>query len=462
MKTNPAEQSVQVADIRNARVLIVDDNLDLLKLISIRLRPLRLQLKTAESAEEALSTIAHWSPDLVITDLQMEGMSGIELFEQLHEHNPLLPVIILTAHGTIPEAVAATQSGIASYLTKPFDSDVLVSHIELALTNSGFTGSEKQSEEKQVRNDDWRREITTRSPTMDTLLAQMERLADTDFTISFEGEPGTGKEALARATHARSSRAERPFIRLNSTSQTKDLLDLEIFGRDANPSKKISAVTGLLRQANGGTLLVTDFSEAPVPIIKKLLMALISKQATPINSSKAYQVDVRALATTTSIGEYGKGEKELWDLSAKVDLTQLAVPPLRERREDIPLIANQCLQREFAEQELQFSNKALQLLLSHAWPGNVRQLISVVRQCARLTHTKIISDVLVNSRTDSQLFHIKPLTNAHRDFERDYLSELLKVTNGNVTLAATLAKRNRTEIHRLLSKHKMVAKSFRQ
>ena len=445
----------------HARVLVVDDNVDLLKLISIRLKPMQFELKTVTSAEEALSILAVWNADLVITDLQMSGMSGKDLFYAIQAKNPLLPVIILTAHGTIPEAVEATQSGVASYLTKPFDSEALIHHIQIALLASGFSDDDSNQESTTLMHDDhWRRRVISKSSSMENLLRQVESLADGDAIIAFEGESGTGKDELARAMHARSDRSALPLIHLACTSVPTDLLDTEMFGRvgDANHSPR----QGLLSQAKGGTVLLSDFNETPVAFLRRLLLALKNKTAQAIDSETNYPVDVRFIVTSAEVGRYGSNNQELWDLSNQLNLTVLKVPPLRERREDIPLIVNHCLEKLNVQDDVQFSSQATQQLLAADWPGNVRHLINVVKQCVGLSQTKIISEALVQSRIGSRALQIQPLSNAHREFERGYLTELLKVTHGNVTKAATLAKRNRTEFHRLLKKHKIEAQSFRQ
>lgn len=446
----------------SAKVLVVDDNVDLLKLISIRLKPMKFELKTVTSAEEALSVLSVWRADLVITDLQMPGMSGMELFAHLHERDPLLPVIILTAHGTIPDAVEATQSGVASYLTKPFDSDNLLQQVQLALLSSGFVGGTEAEPNSLLAKDDWRKNIVSKSALMEALLRQVEQLAESDVQFVFEGEPGTGKEELARAVHKRSNRANQPFVSMTCASSAPDLLTMELFGCIGEGSFEQPERLGLLQQAEGGTLLVSDFDEAPVELLTKLLTALIEKTAIAVDGEIPYEVDVRGIATTTVVGQYQMNNKSLWDLSAKLEISSFLLPPLRDRREDIPLIIKQYISQFDEQSDVQFSNRALQVLIAADWPGNVRHLVNVVKECVRLTKTKIISEALVKSRVSSKLFEIQPLTNAHRDFERNYLIDVLKVTNGNVTKAANLAKRNRTEFHRLLNKHKIEAKSFRQ
>lgn len=447
--------------ISKAKVLVVDDNVDLLKLISIRLKPMEFDIKTATSAEEAISILSLWRADLVISDLQMPGMSGMELFEYIHAKDPLLPVIILTAHGTIPEAVEATQAGVASYLTKPFDSEALLEQISSALEARSFSGNSNGSANNQS-DAQWRRRIFSKSTIMETLLQQVETLAAGKALVSIEGEPGAGKDEIARALHARSERATKPLVHLASTSIPSEDLDTEMFGLVADPLTGQSEKEGLLRQAVGGTLLISDFNEISAPFIQKVLSAILAEEACPINSDKKYKVDVRPVITAESAESHIRASAGIWELSSKLDFACIVVPPLRERREDIPLLIQHILHSQGTEVEMQFSNKAMQQILASEWPGNVRHLINVVKQCMRLSKTKIISERLVNSRIGNAIHQVQPLSNAHREFERAYLTETLKVTNGNVTRAANLAKRNRTEFHRLLKKHKIEAKSFRQ
>ncbi len=456
-KLNSNEQTKH----EKAKVMVVDDNVDLLKLMSIRLRPFNFELKTVTSAEEALSTLAVWPADLVITDLQMEGMSGMELFQQLQRDNPMLPVIILTAHGTIPEAVEATESGVASYLTKPFDSDVLVEKIRVALHNSGFTEEQTKSTPALVYDKTWRNKIASKSSVMRTLLSHIEKIAPSDALVLLEGEPGVGKNSVARALHLRSARAHNGFAHLSCSAFRSKTLTAELFGVEEDLSRGVDHREGLIEETQGGTILLSDFTEASPQFFADILHCLVRKKASPINSTSEYPVDVRIIATTSSTDGYGQDDGELAQLGNKVDLTRLTVPALRDRIEDIPLVVNDWLNKNTSENEAQFSAAAMQLLMSTEWPGNISHLLNVVQQCVKLSTTKIISDTLVASRLDSPILKVLPLTNAHREFERDYLTKVLKVTRGNVTQASQLAKRNRTEFHRLLKKHRIDAKEYR-
>jgi len=402
----------------NAKVLIVDDNVDLLKLISIRLKPMNFDLKTVTSAEEALGLMSLWLPDLIVTDLQMPGLSGMELFEKVHAQNPLLPIIILTAHGTIPEAVRATQSGVASYLTKPFDSEALVKQIQISLMSSGFTPSEPNRATVNC-NEEWRKHIVSKSPIMEAVLDQAQSLADTDALILLEGESGTGKDALASAIHKRSHRATGPLIQLSCTSVPNELLEAETFGKAGSSMTDKLQRKGLLDWAHGGTLIVSDFNESRAHFLHRLLKAVIEKKSKPIDSDIEYSCNVRVIATTALVGRYDPSNSSLWNLASKLDITTLTVPSLEERREDIPLIISHCLSTTCEKPEFQFSNKALQLMLAADWPGNIHQLINVTKQCARLTKTKIISEALVQSRLSNRAKQVQPLSHAHRDFERN-------------------------------------------
>lgn len=445
----------------HARVLVVDDHPDLLRLIKLRLRQFNFDLRTAVSAEEALTILSVWPADLVVTDLQLPGMSGMELFTQIQHDNPLLPVIILTAHGTIEDAVAATQAGVVTYLSKPFDSDVLVQEIQNALLNVGFTEEQSVSSDEVYYDRSWQGKIVTASPLMKALLAQVIKLAETDVLVTLEGENGTGKSEIAKALHRRSARCDGPLIEIGGSAYPEEVLAAEIFGVEEDLKQGISKRKGKLQSAEGGFLLIRDVDEAPADLLRQVLLAFAEGSASPINSTTTYNFNVRLLTTSSTPRVREAPHEELWDSAYKLGLTALYVPPLRDRREDISLIANHYLQKFRKDKETQFSGAALKLLTAAEWPGNIRQLIAVVRQCVQLTGTNIISEALVSSKIDAPLFSFVPLSAAQREFERGYVTDVLKATSGNVTKAAALAKRNRTEFHRLMRKHQIEAKEFR-
>lgn len=463
MTSNAKLAPLDFSQTEGARVLIVDDNVDLLRLISLRLKSVKFETKTSESATEALGIMSVWMPDLVITDLQMPNINGMQFFTQIHTQYPLLPVIMITAHGTIPDAVEATQNGVASFLSKPFDGDELVDEVHRILLTCGFESKRRVLSSQSLSNElaPTLENISSKSPKMVALMQELERLAPSNAPILFEGENGCGKDELARLAHSLSDRAKKKLVHLSAVALPADLLLIEIFGKIGNGSPESPERLGLLRESYGGTFIMSDFNEANEEVVFRFLTSLVNKKAKPIDSDEEYEIDSRILSTTSVIGRYGRYSAHSWDFWDKLEISKLTIPALRERREDIPLIANQCLKSIKNGEQLSFANKAMQLMLTAQWPGNVRQLLSVVKQCARLCKTKVISESLVNSRLSNPVFQIPPLSAAHREFERNYLTELLKITNGNVTKASEMAKRNRTEFHRLLKKHKIEAKSFR-
>ncbi|TAG77590.1 MAG: sigma-54-dependent Fis family transcriptional regulator, partial [Burkholderiales bacterium] len=257
-----------------AEILLVDDDPDLLKLIGLRLTAAGYRVKSAESGEVALAQIAISRPSVVITDLRMPGIDGMQLFEQINAQHPTLPVIILTAHGTIPDAVAATQRGVFGFLTKPFDPPDLLQKVAQAAAVAGETAaSSAQTSESPA--DAWRSHIITRSSKMEDLLRRARLVADSMASVLILGESGTGKELLARAIHAASSRAEKPFMAINCAAIPENLLESELFGYAKGAFTGATASSpGLFQSANGGTLFLDEIGDMPLALQAKLLRVL--------------------------------------------------------------------------------------------------------------------------------------------------------------------------------------------
>jgi two-component system response regulator GlrR len=439
------------------KVLLVDDDKDLLHLISMRLGASGYAAATAESGEAALAALAVSPPDLVITDLRMEGMDGLALFDAIHRAAPALPVIILTAHGTIPEAVAATRRGVFGFLTKPFDPKVLLDTVAMALRLSGAPAGADES---------WRAEMVTRSPAMESLLAQAKRVAVSDAAICILGASGTGKELLARAIHRASRRAEAPFVAVNCGAIPEGLLESELFGhKKGSFTGAVQDRRGLFQAAEGGTLFLDEIGDMPQPLQVKLLRALEEKVVRPVGTSETIEINVRVISAThrrleerIAAGEFRE------DLYYRLNVVKLVLPALAERREDIPLLAGHFLKdfaRRYDRPRLALSPEAMELLVAAPWPGNVRQLLNVVEQAVALSATDVIPASLVRQALGAGDSALTPLDEARRAFERDYLARILKITAGNVTQAARLAGRNRTEFYRLLERHSLEPGMFK-
>ena len=446
----------------NPKILLVDDDTDLLRLLAIRLTAAGYDVTTAESGEKAMAHLSVLRPHLVISDLRMAGMDGMALFEAVRQFSATLPVIILTAHGSIPEAVAATKQGVFSFLTKPFDSRVLLEQIDKALRLSGAAPEGIAGE----HNTAWRSEFITRSPVMEDLLSQARMVAAGDASVFIHGESGTGKELLARAIHLASPRHDRPFIAINCGAVPEALLESELFGHAKGSfTGATQEHQGLFQAAHRGTLFLDEIGDMPATLQVKLLRVLQEKEVRPVGSTRTIPVDVRVIsATHRDLAEEMAAGTFREDLFYRLNVVTLEIPSLSERREDIPLLAAHFLSQlaeKYGKRIKGFSAEAMELLVGAPWPGNVRQLLNVVEQTVALSTTPIISTALAQKALRDKQGRVPSLAEARQQFEREYLSQVLKLTAGNVSQAALLAKRNRTEFYRLLGRHALDPNLFK-
>ncbi|EPM2312247.1 two-component system response regulator GlrR [Escherichia albertii] len=441
---------------KSAHLLLVDDDPGLLKLLGLRLISEGYSVVTAESGAEGLRVLNREKVDLVISDLRMDEMDGMQLFAEIQKVQPGMPVIILTAHGSIPDAVAATQQGVFSFLTKPVDKDALYQAIDDALEQSAPATDER-----------WREAIVTRSPLMLRLLEQARLVAQSDVSVLINGQSGTGKEIFAQAIHNASPRNSKPFIAINCGALPEQLLESELFGHARGAfTGAVSNREGLFQAAEGGTLFLDEIGDMPAPLQVKLLRVLQERKVRPLGSNRDIDIDVRIISAThrdlpkaMARGEFRE------DLYYRLNVVSLKIPTLAERTEDIPLLANHLL-RQAAERHKPFvrafSTDAMKRLMTAAWPGNVRQLVNVIEQCVALTSSPVISDALVEQALEGENTALPTFVEARNQFELNYLRKLLQITKGNVTHAARMAGRNRTEFYKLLSRHELDANDFKE
>jgi len=444
-----------------SRILLVDDDPDLLRLVSLRLKTAGYEVTAVESGEKALASLAVSRPQLMITDMRMSGMDGMALFDSVHRENPTLPVIILTAHGNIPDAVEATRKGVFGYLTKPYEAKVLLDQVERALRIGGA-----MREGSEAAQEVWREGIITRNQRMEDLLAQARLVASGDASVFIYGESGTGKEMIARAIHRVSRRAEGPFVAVNCGAIPEQLLESELFGHvKGSFTGAIRDNDGLFQAASSGTLFLDEIGDMPLPLQVKLLRVLEDRQVRPIGSARTVPVDVRIISATHRDLEKERAAGNFReDLYYRLNVVSLSIPPLAERREDIQLLASHFLKRiseRYGKRVNAFSPEAMELLVNAPWPGNVRQLYNVVEQTVALCTTEIIPPTLVQNAIQEEQSPVTPLEEARRQFERDYLVRVLKLVGGNVSQAARLAKRNRTEFYKLLQRHNLEPSLFK-
>jgi two-component system response regulator GlrR len=442
-------------------LLVVDDDADMLRLLTIRLTAAGYRVTAVASAEAALTQLHIERPQLVLSDVRLPGRDGLALFDDIRMQHPTLPVILLTAHGTIPDAVQATERGVFSYLTKPFDGKSLLDKISQALALSGPEPSTQHGSTQA-----WQHQIISRSSRMAEVLAEARMVAQSDASVLLRGESGTGKELLAQAIHQAGERANKPFIAVNCGAIPEALLESELFGHVKGAfTDAVSSHKGLFQAADGGTLLLDEIGDMPAALQVKLLRVLQEHMVRPLGSSQSLPVDVRIISATHRDLDLAMADGQFRaDLYYRLNVVTLTLPPLSERREDIPLLANHFLVKLAAKYHKRlsgFAPEALKALTTAALPGNVRQLYNVVEQVCALSTTPLVPMALVQRALRSPSLQVLTFAEARQNFEHDYLVGLLKLTDGNVADAARLADRNRTEFYRLMQKHGLTPGLFK-
>ena len=438
----------------DSKILIVDDDPSLLRLLGIRLSAAGYQIESAKNAKIALGRLESFHPQLVISDLKMEGMDGMALFEQIRAKHPHIPVIIMTAHGTIPDAINATKQGVFSFLTKPFESKELLEIVQQAIRLQPAELNYNQADNQ------WRDKIISRSTIMESLLQQSKQVAKSDFSILIQSQSGTGKELLAKAIHLASPRHQQTFTAINCAAIPEQLLESELFGHNKGAFTGAEKNhIGLFQATDGGTLFLDEIGDMPMSFQVKLLRTLQEREVRPVGSTQSIKVDVRVISATHKNLQQAILDKTFReDLYYRLNVVELELPPLSERREDIPLLAQYFLSKSTEQSHINisgFSQEAMEILISAAWPGNIRQLQNVVEQTVALSTEPLISEMLVKNALRDKTTILPSFVQARDKFERDYLAKLLKITAGNVSQAAKIAQRNRTEFYKLLNRHRL-------
>ena len=452
-----------------AHLLLVDDDPGLLKLLGLRLTSEGYSVVTAESGAEGLRVLNREKVDLVISDLRMDEMDGMQLFAEIQKVQPGMPVIILTAHGSIPDAVAATQQGVFSFLTKPVDKDALYQAIDDALEQSAPATDER-----------WREAIVTRSPLMLRLLEQARLVAQSDVSVLINGQSGTGKEIFAQAIHNASPRNSKPFIAINCGALPEQLLESELFGHARGAfTGAVSNREGLFQAAEGGTLFLDEIGDLPLELQPKLLRVLQEREIERLGGSRTIPVNVRVIAATNrDLWQMVEDRQFRSDLFNRLNVFPLELPPLRDRPEDIPLLAKHFTQKMARHMNRAIDaipTEALRQLMSWDWPGNVRELENVIERAVLLTRGNSLnlhlnvrqSRLLPTLNEDSalrssmaQLLH--PTTPENDEEERQRIVQVLRETNGIVAGPRGAATRLGMKRTTLLSRMQRLGISVRE
>ncbi len=448
------------------KILVVDDDINILRVIKLRLEAEGYQVTTAGKAKVALELANEDVFDFALVDLKLNGTNGIQLMENLHQLNPEMPVIILTAYGTIESAVEAMRKGAYTYITKPFNYDELLIQTKNCLQKTKLT-KEIKSLKKVVKNRFGFDSIIGRSQKMEEVLEQVTKAADSDSTIIIEGESGTGKELIAQTLHLASPRADKPFVAINCAAIPETLFESEMFGYEKGAfTGAVQNKEGLMFQAQGGTFFLDEISEMPLSMQVKLLRVMQEKEFFPVGGTKTIKMDIRFIASTNkNLKEEVKKGTFREDLFYRIHVIDIHLPPLRERQGDVPVLSHfflDKLSKEMNKEITGFSAPALQKLMLHSWPGNVRELQNTVESAIAMATENIISEDLILPALKTEVNNLKPLKDAKENFERNYLLQLIELTEGNMAQAARLAGKYRADLYELLKKYDLKPSNYRK
>ncbi len=447
-------------------LLIVDDDHNLLELMKMRLESSGYVVTTAADEDEAKALTVGRAFDLAIIDLQLVRQDGISLMEELHGVSPGMPVIILTAHGSIESAVESMKRGAFTYLTKPFDARELILHVEHALENRRMASEINRLKGLLTERYDFQN-IVARSAVMKKVMESVSQISRTESTIYICGESGTGKELIARAVHLASDRKDKPFVAINCAAIPETLLESELFGHEKGAfTGAIKSSRGLFAQAHEGTIFLDEIGDMPLTTQAKFLRVLQERQFYPVGSEQPLEVDVRVIAATNKdLAEHVKQGLFREDLYYRIHVIPVLLPPLRERKEDIPVLADHFLKKFSGEMDKKIKGLtplAMQRMMLHDWPGNVRELENTIEYAVAMANHDVITEDLILPTKAQPDAAFKPLREARESFEKSYLSRLLQLTQGNVSNAAALAGKYRADLYNLLKKYKINPSDFKK
>jgi len=448
----------------NGRILIVDDDESMGEMLETDLKRRGLETTWYGRAEEALERISAQDIDVVLTDLNLPGMSGIDLCVRITADRPDVPVVVLTGFGSMDTAIAAIRAGAYDFITKPIDSDLLVIVLERALKHRALQAQLKILE-KSATQELLSGELIGQSQPMRELSRQIRRIADTDASVLVCGESGTGKELVARILHRNSLRSAKRFVALNCAALPETLLESELFGykkgsfTDAKTDKP-----GLLQEASGGTLFLDEIGEMSLTLQPKLLRALEERCYRPLGGRTEVDFNVRIISASNRDLESAVADgKFREDLYYRLNVIQLTTPPLRSRGTDILLLARHFLE-EFAGRSgkavLGLSETTADKLLNYSWPGNVRELRNAMERAVALArHDKVLVEDLPEKIRDYHQSHVILGSSDPQDLvsmeevERRYIQHVLNATGGNRTLAAKILGFDRKTLYRKLQRY---------
>jgi len=443
-------------------VLVVDDEEDIRELVSGVLEDEGYAVRSAGDSNGALEAIKDRRPSLVLLDVWLHGsrLDGLQLLQEIKRHDPSLPVLMISGHGNLDTAVAAVREGAVDFIEKPFEAGHLL-HLVARATETERLRRENASLRQQIIHDEV---LSGSSVAINTVRATLKRVAPTGSRVLLTGPAGVGKEVAARTIHGWSTRADGPFVVVSAAMMTPERVEEELFGIDSEDTSR----PGLLEQAHGGTLFLDEIADMPLTTQAKILRVLTDQSYQRVGGQRPVKVDVRVLSATSRDLQQEIAEGRFReDLFYRLNVVPVRLPSLRERREDIPELANQFLARFAAERRIptpQLSDEAVAALQAHDWPGNVRQLRNIIERtiilapCERVE--RIEADMLPPEIIESQgsaglsgqamTIMGSPLREARETFEREYLKIQIRRFSGNISRTATFIGMERSALHRKL------------
>lgn len=449
------------------KILVVDDDQNILNVINLRLEANNYRVDTTLQAEAAVKIARSKIFDLALVDFKLASKkNGIELMGELHQIDPEMPIIILTAYGTITDAVQAMKKGAYSYLTKPFDDQELLLQIKNGLEKRKLSNEVKRLRDI-VKGMNGLENIVGESKKMKEVMGQVIQAAKTDSNIYIYGESGTGKELVAKNLHVASSRRDFPFLAINCAAIPEALLESELFGHEAGAfTGATRSRKGVFELAHKGTLFLDEISEMPSTMQVKLLRVLETMEFNPLGNEKLVKVDIRiVVASNKKLEEEVKRGTFREDLFYRIHVIPIKLPPLREKKEDILLLAEFFLQKYTKKMDKAmkgFSVAASQKLMLYHWPGNVRELENTIERAVGMSIKDVITEDMILPTQEIEKKDLQPLKSAKADFEKEYLVQLIRLTHGNVTQAAKLAGKYRADLYDLLKKHNIKSSDFKK
>jgi DNA-binding NtrC family response regulator len=427
-------------------ILVVDDDASLRRIIEFNLKKRSYKTITVESGEKALESLRKNDFCLLISDIKMAGMDGIQLMQKAREIKSDLPVIFITAFGTIEMAVEAMKLGAFDYITKPFDLEDFLHTVEKALEYHRLV-DENIRLKHELKSRDSFSNIIGSSKAMQAVFGKIEKIANTDVTILISGESGTGKELIARALHQQSGRSDKPMVTVNCAAIPKDLLESELFGHVSGAfTGAVKNKTGKFELADGSTIFLDEIGDMSLELQAKLLRVLENRTIEPLGSNESIPVDIRVLAATNhNLQENIQSGKFREDLYYRLNVIPIHIPPLRERPEDIPLLVNHFLKEFAPERQVSIDRNAREIIKNYEWPGNVRELKNLIKRLVVLAEDDKIEagnlpDEIIHKKEIKQQNHEngRPENVSLEETEKRAILEALEKSGWNQTKAARL------------------------